>query len=118
MANSNKVGSGDLLYAGEFNFYNGVWQQPEDSKKFNGMLRYTLNKNNWGLSVNAKGYTNSWTATNQIPQASIDNGTLGFMAPWIRPTAATPTATVFQPIFGTKVITGKMTPIFMRFTMM
>ena len=40
IANSNKVGNGDLLYAGEFNFYNGVWQQPEDSKKFNGMMRY------------------------------------------------------------------------------
>lgn len=77
VANSNKVGSGDLLYAGEFNFYNGVWQQPEDSKKFNGMLRYTLDKENWGLSVNGKGYTNDWTATNQIPQALADNGTLG-----------------------------------------
>ncbi|WP_442498937.1 TonB-dependent receptor [Methylobacter sp. sgz302048] len=76
VANSNQVGSGDLLYAGEFNFYNGVWQQPEDTKKFNGMLRYSLDKGNWGLSVNGKGYTNSWTATNQIPQALIDNGTL------------------------------------------
>ena len=77
IANSNKLGRGDLLYAGEFNFYNGVWQQPEGSKKFNGMLRYTLNKDNWGSSVFAKAYTNSWTATNQIPQASVDNGTLG-----------------------------------------
>ncbi|MFI3219657.1 MAG: TonB-dependent receptor plug domain-containing protein [Methylococcales bacterium] len=76
LANSNKVGKGDLLYAGEFNFYDGVWQQPEDSKKFNGMLRYTLNEDKWGMSVNAKAYTNSWTATNQIPQTSIDNGTL------------------------------------------
>lgn len=77
IANSNKVGSGDLLYAGEFNFYDGVWQQPENSKKFNGMLRYSLNKGDWGLSVNGKGYTNDWTATNQIPQALVDNGTLG-----------------------------------------
>ncbi len=76
IANSNKVGSGNLLYAGEFNFYNGVWKQPEDSKKFNGMMRYTLDKGTWGTSVNAKAYTNSWTATNQIPQASIDNGSL------------------------------------------
>jgi hypothetical protein len=77
IANSNKIGSGDLLYAGEFNFYNGVWKQPEDSQKFNGMLRYTLDKENWGLSVNGKGYTNNWTATNQISQALVDNGTLG-----------------------------------------
>ena len=76
IANSNKVGSGDLLYAGEFNFYNGVWQQPEDSKKFNGMLRYTLNKENWGTSIFAKAYNNTWTATNQIPQSAVDDGIL------------------------------------------
>lgn len=76
VANSNKVGSGDLLYAGEFNFYNGVWQQPEDSTKFNGMLRYTLDKGDWGVSVNGKGYSNDWTATNQIPQALVNDGTL------------------------------------------
>lgn len=75
-AGSNPLGKGDLLYAGEFNFYNGVWQQPEDSKKFNGQLRYTLNEEAWGISVFAKSYTNSWTATNQIPQALVDNGTL------------------------------------------
>ncbi len=77
VANSNKVGRGDLLYAGELNFYNGVWQQPENSKKFNGLLRYSLNEGDWGSSVNAKAYTNRWAATNQIPQALVDNGTLG-----------------------------------------
>ena len=77
VANSQKFGEGDLLYAGEFNLYNGVWQVPEDSKKFNGQLRYSLDKGNWGMSVNAKAYTNSWTATNQIPQAAVDSGALG-----------------------------------------
>jgi hypothetical protein len=77
VANSQKLGEGDLLYAGEFNLYNGVWEVPEDSKKFNGMLRYTLDKGNWGMSVNGKAYTNSWTATNQIPQAAIDSGAIG-----------------------------------------
>ena len=77
LANSNKVGNGDLLYAGEFNAYNGVWKQPEGSGKFNGMVSYSLNKGGWGLAVNAKGYSNSWTATNQIPQASVNNGALG-----------------------------------------
>jgi len=77
VANSQKVGDGDLLYAGEFNLYNGVWQVPEDSKKFNGQLHYSLDKGNWGMSVNGKAYTNSWTATNQIPQAAVDSGVLG-----------------------------------------
>lgn len=77
IANSNKVGDGDLLYAGEFNLYNGPWEVPEDAQKFNGMIRYTLDRHDWGMSINGKAYTNSWTATNQIPQSSIDNGDLG-----------------------------------------
>jgi TonB-dependent receptor-like protein len=77
VANSNKVGDGDLLYAGEFNLYNGAWTVPEDSKKFNGMIRYTLDRHDWGMSINGKAYSNSWTATNQIPQSSVDNGDLG-----------------------------------------
>lgn len=76
LADSKKTGAGDLLYAGEFNAYNGVWQQPEDLGKYNGMLRYTLDNKNWGLSVNAKAYRSSWNASNQIPQRAIDNGTL------------------------------------------
>ncbi|MDD1621518.1 MAG: TonB-dependent receptor plug domain-containing protein [Methylococcaceae bacterium] len=76
VANSNKLGDGDFLYAGEFNLYGGPWQVQEDSKKFNGMMRYTLGGDDWGVSINGKAYTNSWTATNQIPQRAIDNGTL------------------------------------------
>lgn len=77
VANSNKVGDGDLLYAAEFNLYNGVWEVPEDSKKFNGMMKYTLDRHDWGMSINGKAYSNSWTATNQIPEYAIDNGSLG-----------------------------------------
>lgn len=77
VANSNKLGDGDLLYAGEFNLYNGVWQVPEDSKRFNGMLKYTLDQHDWGMSITGNAYSNSWTATNQIPQMSIDDGSLG-----------------------------------------
>lgn len=76
-ANSSKLGDGDLLYAGEFNLYNGVWQVPEDSKRFNGMLKYTLDQHDWGMSINGKAYSNSWTATNQIPQSAIDSRALG-----------------------------------------
>jgi hypothetical protein len=76
LADSKKIGAGDLLYAGEFNAYDGVWQQPEDLGKYNGMLRYTLDNKDWGLSVNAKAYHSSWNATNQIPLRAIDSGTL------------------------------------------
>lgn len=76
-ANSSKIGDDDLLYAAEFNLYDGPWQVPEDTKRFNGMLKYTIDRHDWGLSIDGKAYSNSWTATNQIPQSSVDNGTLG-----------------------------------------
>ncbi|WP_230874632.1 TonB-dependent receptor [Methylomonas sp. LL1] len=77
VANSNSLGDGDLLYAAEFNLYDGVWNVPEDTKRFNGMLRYTLDRHDWGMAINGKAYSNSWTATNQIPQYAIDGGALG-----------------------------------------
>ncbi len=76
-ANSTKIGDGNLLYGAEFQYYNGAWAVPENSHKYNGMVRYTLDQDNWGVAVNAKAYTNAWTATNQIPQSAIDSGVLG-----------------------------------------
>jgi hypothetical protein len=76
-ANSHKIGEGDLLYAGEFNTYKGVWQRPEDSGKFNGMVRYTLTEKNWGAAMNAKAYHSTWNATNQIPLSVVQSGELG-----------------------------------------
>ncbi|TAL44783.1 MAG: TonB-dependent receptor [Methylovulum sp.] len=77
LANSHKLGAGDLLYGTEVNFYDGVWQQPEDLNKYNGMLRYTIDKDDWGLAVNGKAYHSNWTATNQIPERAIDTGAIG-----------------------------------------
>jgi len=76
-ANTNTIGDGVLLYAGEMTFYNGIWQQPEDTNKFNGMMRYTIDKENWGLSVFGKAYHNRWNATNQIPLYAVDLGQMG-----------------------------------------
>ncbi len=76
-ANSTKLGGGDLLYAGEFNLYDGVWRQAEDLGKFNGMLRYSADNEYWGYAVNGKAYSASWMATNQIPDRAIRDGRLG-----------------------------------------
>ncbi len=77
LANSHKLGDGDLLYGTEVNFYDGVWQQPEDLNKYNGMLRYTIDKDDWGMAVNGKAYHSNWTATNQIPERAIAAGVIG-----------------------------------------
>ncbi|MFZ2725252.1 MAG: TonB-dependent receptor [Methylococcaceae bacterium] len=75
-ANSHQLGAGTLLYAGEFNSYNGVWQNPENLDKYNGLLTYNVSRNNVDYSLYAKTYHANWTATNQIPQRAIDNGLL------------------------------------------
>jgi len=77
LANSHTLGDGDLLYGTEVNFYDGVWQQPEDLNKYNGMLRYTIDKDDWGMAVNGKAYHSNWTATNQVPERAIVAGAIG-----------------------------------------
>lgn len=74
-ANSSRLGNGDFLYGAEVNFNQGPWTQAEQSKKYNGMLRYTIDEDDWGASVNGKAYHSTWTATNQIPERAV--GTLG-----------------------------------------
>jgi hypothetical protein len=76
-ANSTRLGDGDLLYAGEFQLYDGVWQEPEDLGKFSGMIRYTVDKDDWGMSINGKAYNADWMASNQIPDRAIRDGRMG-----------------------------------------
>jgi hypothetical protein len=76
-AHSSRLGDGDLLYGGEVNVFNGPWAQPEDSHKYNGMIRYTVDHEDWGYAVNGKAYSANWTATNQIPERAVRAGDLG-----------------------------------------
>ncbi|SMF97446.1 Outer membrane receptor proteins, mostly Fe transport [Methylomagnum ishizawai] len=76
LANSNHLGRGDLLYAGEVAFFEGPWKQPEESGKYNGMIRYTIDEEDFGLSVNGKAYRSNWIATNQIPKRDVQAGLL------------------------------------------
>jgi hypothetical protein len=75
-ANSHQLGPGQLLYGGEAHFYDGVWKRPEDLDKYNGMLRYTVDEDDWGMSVNGKAYHANWNATHQIPDRAIRDGRL------------------------------------------
>lgn len=53
-ADSQKLGQGELLYAGEAAFYDGPWKTPEGSGKYNGLLKYSLAQDDWGLSLVGK----------------------------------------------------------------
>ncbi len=76
VANSEKVGPGDLLYAIEANYYNGAFQLKEDFNRFVGVLKYTLGDrdgDDW-LSLSLVGYDASGNSVNQVPQRAIEEG--------------------------------------------
>lgn len=66
-----------LTYALEYNYYDGPWQQPEEFSRWNGLLRWFKTDDDTKLSVTFMGYRGSWTSTDQIPSALVQDGTLG-----------------------------------------
>jgi outer membrane receptor protein involved in Fe transport len=67
-------GDGNLLFAGEVSQYNGPWDNPDDARKVNGLVRYTLGTATDGLSVTGMAYANKWNSTDQVPLRAIQSG--------------------------------------------
>jgi TonB dependent receptor len=82
---STKLGDGWLLYAGEFNTYDGPWVTAEDVRKFSGLLRYSQGTPTNGFSATAMAYTSNWNSPAGFPQAQIGNAPGNFIpeAPWM-----------------------------------
>jgi opacity protein-like surface antigen len=76
---STKIGDGSLLYAGEFNTYNGPWATSEDVRKFSGLLRYSQGTATDGFSATAMAYSNSWSSTDQVALRAITTGQIGYL---------------------------------------
>ena len=75
LAGSPKVGAGNLLYAFEYNHYDGPWDTPEHSNRFNGFLRYHLENGDDEFNFTANGYyAPGWTSTDQVAQRAINEG--------------------------------------------
>ncbi len=72
LADSYQVGSGDLLFGVEVNFYEGPWERDENVNKFNGLLRYTVDEGYRGYSIVGNAYHNDWDSTEQIPKRAVD----------------------------------------------
>ena len=66
-----------LTYALEHNYYDGPWAQPEEFNRWNGLLRWFKNDDDTKLSITFMGYRGTWTSTDQIPSALVQDGTLG-----------------------------------------
>jgi hypothetical protein len=75
-AGSFEVGSGTLTAAGEIVRFNGPWVIPDNTRKYNGFLRYSEGTPDNGLAITALAYTNSWHSTDQIPQRAVGDGRL------------------------------------------
>lgn len=73
---SAKVGDGSLLVAGELGTYNGPWDNPDNARKLNGLVRYSQGTATEGVSVTGMAYANKWNSTDQVPQRAIATGLL------------------------------------------
>ena len=74
---STALGGGSLLYAGEFNTYDGPWVTGDDVRKFSGLLRYSQGTATNGFSATAMGYTNNWNSSDQVALRAITTGQIG-----------------------------------------
>ncbi|HUJ79892.1 MAG TPA: TonB-dependent receptor [Nitrospiria bacterium] len=74
LAASHPVGAGQLLYAFEYEHEDGPWVHPDEYLKLNGVLRYTIGSAVDQWIITAMAYNGKWNATDQVPQAAIDQG--------------------------------------------
>ena len=74
---STKVGDGTLLVAGEAGTYNGPWDNPDDTRKLNSLVRYTQGTALDGFSITGMAYSNRWNSTDQVPLRAISSGQIG-----------------------------------------
>ncbi|MEO6746359.1 MAG: TonB-dependent receptor [Caldimonas sp.] len=74
IANSNRLGSGEFLYALESLHNDGPFENPDDYRKVNAVLRYSQGDPANGFNVSGMLYRAKWNATDQIAQRAIDSG--------------------------------------------
>ncbi|MEO6407839.1 MAG: TonB-dependent receptor [Burkholderiaceae bacterium] len=71
---SAPVGRGQFVYGFEEVHTNGPWENPDNYRKYNGVLRYTQPIGDGQWSVTAMGYSGRWNSTDQIPRRAVDEG--------------------------------------------
>jgi outer membrane receptor protein involved in Fe transport len=68
---SPKVGDGHLLYGGELYHYDGPWKNPDNYRRFNGIVGYSAGDAALGYSVKFMGYKGEWEATDQVARRAL-----------------------------------------------
>ncbi|HWZ70599.1 MAG TPA: TonB-dependent receptor [Casimicrobiaceae bacterium] len=74
LAGSPEVGPGRVVYGVELYHDNGPWDNPDNYRKLNGVLRYTQKAGDGQWGVTAMGYSGKWNSTDQIPQRAVNSG--------------------------------------------
>jgi hypothetical protein len=85
VADSPRVGAGNLLYAFQIYHDNGSFVHPDEYAKFNGVLRWSRSTPNSNFSVTAMGYHGTFQSSDQIPERLVAAGELspyGLIDPW------------------------------------
>jgi hypothetical protein len=71
--------SQSLYFAGEGSFTRGFFESPQNFNRFNAMLKYHGSISNRStLTASLSGFSSRWNASGQIPERSVENGTVGF----------------------------------------
>jgi outer membrane receptor protein involved in Fe transport len=73
---SLSLAGGDLLGGVEIDRTDGPWVLPEDLRKTNALLRWSRGDEQSALAVDAMAYQSEWTATDQLPQRAVDDGSI------------------------------------------
>jgi hypothetical protein len=74
VAASPELGDGHLLAAGEIQYDDGPWREPQNFLKGNLVLRYSEGSDAEGWNLTAMGYKAQWNSTDQIPERAVDEG--------------------------------------------
>jgi hypothetical protein len=75
LADSPTVGPGTLLYALEYDHSDGPWELPENSNRYNGLLRYHRERGPDAVTLTGSfTWAPFWHATDQVAQRAIADG--------------------------------------------
>jgi len=74
VADSFKMGGGNLLFALEFFHEDGPWDVPEDYRRYNGLVKYSQGDRDQGWSIESLAMHGKWDATNQIAARAVTEG--------------------------------------------
>lgn len=78
IADSNELGTGNALYAAEWQTYAGPWSDiDEDVDKLNLLARLSGNLGPGRGSVTLMSYDNEWRSPDQIPARAVTRGLIG-----------------------------------------